>query len=1025
LPRARGGERRADGPPAGPRAVPPRGPGPDAAGRGRPVRLPPPARVEQPGADHHAHRQGRRVQPYPGPGTGADDYLAKPFNPRELLARIKAVLRRQAPQVPGAPAAADESVTFGEYELSLATRELKKGEDVHMLTTGEFAVLKALVQHAREPLTRDKLMNLARGREWDALERSIDVQISRLRRLIEPDPSKPRYIQTVWGVGYVFVPDGNKRLSLLPGKPDESAVLVPAEFLLPHPLAGAHRRAVFQGADPGLPDDERGRPRGPPVQPRRRADPACLLGGQRIRARRPGTRRRPQAGDQRRRAAQRAALALQRDLRAADADRARPRDRGAPARQEPAGALGAGPGAGPRLGAHPALSTPLARAAHLERARLVPRHRPAVHCRRLDLRAPAQRPAQAPGVRRPPARPGPQRAPAGERHAQRDDRGLPRLQPDGRGRRAGRPRARADAGRRLPRPAYPVDAVAPVPGADEQRQRVHRGHGSRHRGHGRHPRPVPRLHPRRSRRAPGRARPRRAGARGGGPLQPARGARAPVPGAGAAVPPAARVDQAPLDQPDRERAALWRQRRRSGRLRCGRSHRPLCRPQRARPWPGHRPGRAGRHLQPLHPRRPRPWRQGHRPGPGHRQAHRRAARRQRRAAQPFRRWAGSPRVPAPGPAAAPRRRLTAPHGGARVHPRRLPSGCDAGSPLAQLDLVVVTAVAAPRHLGLPGHPGFRRRRALVPALFPGAGGVPLVGPSGTARGLPQRRPERTALGPGLAPRAFLRPARDPQHRCRLAAFAAAALRCRPAGFRQPAALHAARRAGARDPGGHRRAGQPGAHRGDRPRGLGHRQPADVAGRQPHHPGGLPAAAHLPHPLVAPSTLGAGRLRAAGRVHAAPAPLALAGGAGHRLAAGDRGDAAVADPAPDRPGDAQPGPHPGVPRRPLRRRPGHRHRALAAAPAGAGRGPAVAGAAAHRAAPERAAADGLHPAGGADPQRPAPGTAPSRRDAAGPGHEQPGPRGQPARRDHRRRAPARLPAHLLQPRLPAHHRLQPP
>ena len=125
-------------------------------------------------------------------------------------ARIKAVLRRQAPLVPGAPGSEDESVSFGEYELSLATRELKKGDEVHMLTTGEFAVLKALVQHAREPLTRDKLMNLARGREWDALERSIDVQISRLRRLIEPDPSKPRYIQTVWGVGYVFVPDGNK-----------------------------------------------------------------------------------------------------------------------------------------------------------------------------------------------------------------------------------------------------------------------------------------------------------------------------------------------------------------------------------------------------------------------------------------------------------------------------------------------------------------------------------------------------------------------------------------------------------------------------------------------------------------------------------------------------------------------------------------------------------------------------------------------------------------------------------------------
>jgi two-component system phosphate regulon response regulator OmpR len=151
--------------------------------------------------------EASRIQ---GLEQGADDYLAKPFNPRELLARIKAVLRRQAPVVPGAPGSEDATVSFGDYQLSLATRELKKGEEVHMLTTGEFAVLKALVQHAREPLTRDKLMNLARGREWDALERSIDVQISRLRRLIEPDPSKPRYIQTVWGVGYVFVPDGAK-----------------------------------------------------------------------------------------------------------------------------------------------------------------------------------------------------------------------------------------------------------------------------------------------------------------------------------------------------------------------------------------------------------------------------------------------------------------------------------------------------------------------------------------------------------------------------------------------------------------------------------------------------------------------------------------------------------------------------------------------------------------------------------------------------------------------------------------------
>ena len=152
--------------------------------------------------------KGDELSRIKGLELGADDYLAKPFNPDELMARVRAVLRRQAAPVPGAPASEEETVTFGDYELSLATRELKRGDEVHMLTTGEFAVLKALVMHAREPLTRDKLMNLARGREWDALERSIDVQISRLRRLIEVDAAKPRYIQTVWGVGYVFVPDG-------------------------------------------------------------------------------------------------------------------------------------------------------------------------------------------------------------------------------------------------------------------------------------------------------------------------------------------------------------------------------------------------------------------------------------------------------------------------------------------------------------------------------------------------------------------------------------------------------------------------------------------------------------------------------------------------------------------------------------------------------------------------------------------------------------------------------------------------
>ncbi len=140
--------------------------------------------------------------------AGADDYLPKPFNPQELLARMKAVLRRQARELPGAPSQVAETVSFGPWVLDLATRQLTRDGDSVSLTTGEFAVLKALVQHPREPLTRDKLMVLARGREWGAMERSIDVQVSRLRRLIEANPSAARYIQTVWGIGYVFVPDG-------------------------------------------------------------------------------------------------------------------------------------------------------------------------------------------------------------------------------------------------------------------------------------------------------------------------------------------------------------------------------------------------------------------------------------------------------------------------------------------------------------------------------------------------------------------------------------------------------------------------------------------------------------------------------------------------------------------------------------------------------------------------------------------------------------------------------------------------
>ncbi len=156
--------------------------------------------------------KGDEIDRIVGLEMGADDYLPKPFNPRELVARINAVLRRRAPAgPPGAPAEAEGTHVFGGFELNTATRTLTHAGNPVALTTGEFAVLKILVRHARQPMSRDKLMELARGREYEVFDRSIDVQISRLRKIIEKNPSQPRHIQTVWGFGYVFVPDSDTR----------------------------------------------------------------------------------------------------------------------------------------------------------------------------------------------------------------------------------------------------------------------------------------------------------------------------------------------------------------------------------------------------------------------------------------------------------------------------------------------------------------------------------------------------------------------------------------------------------------------------------------------------------------------------------------------------------------------------------------------------------------------------------------------------------------------------------------------
>lgn len=152
--------------------------------------------------------RGDEVDRIVGLEMGADDYLPKPFNPRELLARINAVLRRHEHSPEAEKAGKHEVFNFGDFVFDSANRSLSRNGTSITITSGEFALLKVFTEHPRQPLSRDRLMQLARGRELDVFDRSIDVQVSRLRRLIEPDPAHPRYLQTMWGFGYVFIPDG-------------------------------------------------------------------------------------------------------------------------------------------------------------------------------------------------------------------------------------------------------------------------------------------------------------------------------------------------------------------------------------------------------------------------------------------------------------------------------------------------------------------------------------------------------------------------------------------------------------------------------------------------------------------------------------------------------------------------------------------------------------------------------------------------------------------------------------------------
>jgi two-component system phosphate regulon response regulator OmpR len=141
--------------------------------------------------------------------VGADDYVAKPFDPRELRARVKSVLRRLEGKMDRKAVA--ETVAIGACRLNLRSRQLAdaKGREVP-LTAMEFALLKTFLDHPNQVLSRDRLLTLTRNREWEPFDRSIDIRIARLRRKVEEDPDRPRSIRTVRGAGYMYVPGGEK-----------------------------------------------------------------------------------------------------------------------------------------------------------------------------------------------------------------------------------------------------------------------------------------------------------------------------------------------------------------------------------------------------------------------------------------------------------------------------------------------------------------------------------------------------------------------------------------------------------------------------------------------------------------------------------------------------------------------------------------------------------------------------------------------------------------------------------------------
>jgi DNA-binding response OmpR family regulator len=152
--------------------------------------------------------KGEDIDRIIGLEVGADDYLPKPFNPRELLARIRAVLRRQAGAAAPSTPETKRLVRFGPFSVNLDARTLSRDGTEITLTSGEYELLEIFVTHANRARSRDWLMDQLRGFERDPFDRSIDVRVNRLRKKIEDDPANPAYIRTQRGQGYLFVPQG-------------------------------------------------------------------------------------------------------------------------------------------------------------------------------------------------------------------------------------------------------------------------------------------------------------------------------------------------------------------------------------------------------------------------------------------------------------------------------------------------------------------------------------------------------------------------------------------------------------------------------------------------------------------------------------------------------------------------------------------------------------------------------------------------------------------------------------------------